>query len=350
MKILLIGGPKFLGRHLTAAALAAGHAVTHFNRGNYSAVSEGDFPEVETIRGDRYRDLDKLAGRQWDAVIDTCGYLPQNVGATAEALADSVERYVFISSISAYSDFSRIDFDETTPLLELTEEQQKRADAIDVSGDVTAAKLGDMYGALKAGCERAVEEAMPGRAVIVRPGLIVGPYDTIDRFAYWLMRVAKGGEVLAPGEPGRFVQLIDARDLSEWVIEMIEHGVTGIYNANGKPFELTMEKMLAEIKDVSKSDASFTWVDEKFLAAENVQPWSEMPFYLPESSEELQGFLAANVDRAIETGLEFRPLKDTVTDTLKWSERDLAGKTLKAGISAEKEAELLGKWKQIHNN
>jgi len=347
MKILLIGGPKFLGRHLTAAALAAGHAVTHFNRGNYSAI---DFPGVETIHGNRYRNLDKLSGRSWDAVIDTCGYLPQNVKATAETLANSVGRYVFISSISAYSDFSKIDLDETTPLAVLTGEQQKRVDAIDLSGEVTAGTLQEMYGALKAGCELAVETAMPGRAVIVRPGLIVGPFDTTDRFTYWVTRIARGGEVLAPGAPERFVQLIDARDLSEWVVELIEHNKTGIYNANGKPFELTMENMLAEIREASGSSASFTWADEKFLTEENVRPWGEMPLYLPESDEGSQGFLSVNVAKAIAAGLKSRPLKETIRDTLDWAGENLAGKTLKAGITAEREAQLLEKWQQKRNN
>lgn len=338
----MIGGPKSLGRHLTTAALAAGHEVTHFNRGHYSY---SDFPEVETIRGDRYLDLDKLAGRKWDAVIDTCGYLPQNVKATAEALADSVERYVFISSISAYSDFSRADFDETTPLAALTGEQQKRADAIDLSGDITAFKLGDLYGALKVGCEQAVESVMPGRAVIIRPGLIVGPFDTTDRFTYWVMRIAKGGEVLTPGRPERFVQLIDARDLAEWTIEMTQDRETGIYNANGKPFELTMEKMLAEIRDATGSNAAFTWAGEEFLFAESIKPWSEMPLYLPESDETAQGFLSANIDRAMQKGLKHRPLKKTINDTLKWAEQNLTKEDLKAGITAEREAELLEKLK-----
>jgi 2'-hydroxyisoflavone reductase len=340
MKILLIGGPKFLGRHLTAAALAAGHAVTHFNRGNYPAA---DFPDIETIRGDRYRDLDKLSDRKWDAVIDTCGYLPQNVKATAGALANSADRYVFISSISVYSDLSKIDFDESTPLAGLTQEQQKRVDDIDLSGEITAFKLEDMYGALKAGCEQAVESAMPGRTIVIRPGLIVGPYDTVDRFTYWVTRVARGGEVLAPGEPGRFVQLIDARDMSEWVIEMLERGETGIYNATGKPFELTMENMLVSMRETSGSDASFTWADENFLAAENIQPWSEMPFYLPESNEGSRGFLSANIDKATKTGLKFRPLKETIGNTLDWWKTNSLRESLKAGITAEREAELLGK-------
>ena len=353
MKILMIGGPKFLGRHITTAALAAGHKITHFNRGNYSGGSDADLSAaetivettVETIRGDRYQDLDKLSGYKWDVVVDTCGYLPQNLKATAGALANSVERYIFISSISAYSDFSRPGFDETTPLAALTEDQQKRADNIDLSGEITAFKLKDLYGALKAGSERAVEEAMPGRALIIRPGLIVGAFDTTDRFTYWAMRTARGGEVLAPGRPERFVQLIDARDLSEWVIEMAERREAGIYNANGKPFELTMEKTLAEMKDAGKSDASFVWADEEFLAAENVGAWGEMPLYLPESDAGSRGFLSANIDRALQKGLKFRPLKETINDTLSWAEANLNFETLKAGIRAEREAALLEKMK-----
>jgi 2'-hydroxyisoflavone reductase len=343
MKILLIGGPKFLGRHLTAAALAAGHEITHFNRGNYSAHG---LPQIETIAGDRYHDLNKLSGREgrkWDAVIDTCGYLPDNVKAAAGALADHVDRYIFISSISAYSDFSKIDFDESAPPAVLTEEQRARADATPRGGEITAFKLGDLYGPLKAECEHAVEDTMPGRTIVIRPGLIVGAFDTTDRFPYWVTRVAGGGEVLAPGDPKRFVQLIDARDLSAWTIKLIEDRESGVYNATGKPFALTMENMLWEIKEATGSDASFVWANEEFLIGEEVQPWSEMPFYLPESSEDSQGFLSANIDRATGKGLKFRPLKETISDTLKWAEEHLAGKTLKAGISAEKEAELIGK-------
>lgn len=340
MKILLIGGPKFLGRHLTTAAHAAGHEVTHFNRGNYST---GHLPEIETIVGDRYRDLSKLSGRKWDVVIDTCGYFPENVKASAEALTRSVDRYVFISSISAYSEFSTIDFDESAPPASLTKEQQARAHDTSREGEITAFKLGDLYGPLKAECEQAVEDIMPGRTMIVRPGLIVGAFDTTDRFPYWVLRVGRGGQVLAPGGPKRFIQLIDARDLSEFIIKLIENAETGAYNATGKPFDLTMEKMLLEIKEVTGSDASFIWANEEFLINEKVRPWSEMPFYLPESSEDSQGFLSANIDRAIEKGLKFRPLKETIIDTLNWAEDSLDEKTLKAGISAEREAELIGK-------
>jgi len=339
MKLLIIGGTKFLGRHLIAAAQGGGHEVTLFNRGRHSTENFGG---VEQIQGDRHSDLDKLSGRNWDAVIDTCGYLPQSVKASAEALKDAAGLYVFVSSISAYADYSRLDFDETATLAELNDEQAEKAAAIDPKSELTGPVLGEMYGALKVLCEREAEKAMPGRVLQVRSGLIVGSFDPTDRFTYWVMRVAKGGEVLAPGAPNRFVQLIDARDLSEWIIKIIEQNAAGIYNVTGKPFELTMQAMLEEIKKTSESDARFTWVSEEFLNQENVGAWGEMPLYLPESSEEMKGFLAANVDKALQTGLEFRPLRETIRDTLNW--RKTKTDELKAGIDAEREKELLRKW------
>lgn len=339
MKILIIGGTKFLGRHLTAAALARGHEVTLFNRGKHSSeVFEG----VEQIYGDRNRDLERLNGRNWDAVIDTCGYLPQTVKASAEALKYSVGRYIFVSSISAYADFSTSDYDETAPLAKLTAEQREEVDAIDLNADINGVTLGEIYGALKVSCEEAVEKAFPNNSVIVRSGLIVGAFDPTDRFTYWAMRVAEGGEILAPGAPNRFIQLIDARDLSGWIIEMIENQETGIYNATGKSFELTMEKMLAEIKAVSQSDASFTWVSEDFLKRENVQEWSEMPVYLAESEKEMHGFLSTNVDKARAKNLQFRRLSDTINETIRW--RKTKTDPMKAGISTDRERELLRKW------
>jgi len=339
MKILIIGGTKFLGRHLVTAAQTRNHEITLFNRGKHSSEN---FENVEQIHGDRNSDLGKLDGRSWNAVIDTCGYLPQTVKASVEALKNSVEQYVFISSISAYADFSNSNYDETEPVATLTEEQKGKANKIDPKGEITAVVLEDMYGALKVLCEQEAEKALPGKTLIVRSGLIVGSFDSTDRFTYWAMRTADGGEVFAPGTPNRFVQLIDVRDLAEWIIRMIECSESGIYNVTGKPFELTMEKMLEEIKQVSGSDASFTWVDEDFLKRENVEEWSEMPLYMAESNEEAQGFLSANVDKALAKNLEFRPLNETIEDTLAW--RKTRTDYMKAGISVEREKELLRKW------
>lgn len=342
MKILIIGGTKFLGRHLITAALKNNHEVTLFNRGKKYA--DEAIENVEQIHGDRNSDLDKLSGRTWDAVIDTCGYLPQTVKASAEALKDAAGQYVFVSSISIYSDFYKADFDETAKVAELNDEQKIKVEKIDPKGEINALVLEDMYGALKVLCEREVESAFPDRNLIVRSGLIVGAFDWTDRFTYWAMRVSKGGEVLAPGTPNRFVQMIDGRDLAEWIIKMVEENTTGIFHATSKPFELTFAKMLEEIEVVSKSDTELVWVSEEFLNQESVEEWSEMPLYLAESNEAAQGFLSANIDKALAKGLKFRPLGDTIRATIDW--RKTKTDALKAGISAERETELLRKWRE----
>jgi len=335
MKLLIIGGTKFVGRHLVTAALERGHEVTLFNRGTQASPFAG----VETISGDRNKDLDKLQGRRWDAVIDTCGYLPRAVKAAAETL--SVERYVFISSQSAYADVSVPGVDETAPLRSLTREELERAYQIDTAGQPS---YGELYGGLKALCEQAAETAMPNHVLIVRPGLIVGPYDYTDRFTYWVLRVARGGEVLAPGRPARPVQFIDARDLAEWIVSLTEGGATGTYNANRSPNSLTMQDVLDECRLISNSDAVFTWVSEAFLREEKVAAWSEMPLWLPEEeAPQLQGFMFVNCDKALAAGLRIRPLGDTIRDTLTWAQDELRGVALKAGMDAEREQTLLRK-------
>jgi 2'-hydroxyisoflavone reductase len=340
MKLLIIGGTRFLGRHLVTAALERGHEVTLFNRGTQPAP----LAPVETIHGDRNKDLDKLQGRRWDVVIDTCGYLPRAVKAAAEKLSGSVEHYVFVSSQSAYADVSAPGVTETAPLRSLTSEQLERAYSIDTSGQPS---YGDLYGGLKALCEHAAEQAMPRRVLVVRPGLIVGPYDQTDRFTYWVVRVARGGEVLAPGRPERPVQLIDARDLAEWTVAMAERGGTGTYNANRPPNTLTMQDVLDQCKSASNSDAAFTWVSEPFLHEEKVAAWSEMPLWLPEAeAPQLAGFMFVNCDKALAAGLHIRRLADTIRDTLAWAEEELPDAQLKAGIDPEREQALLRKWHQ----
>lgn len=347
MKLLIIGGTKFLGRHLVAAALVRNHTVTLFNRGKHSSTN---MPDVEVIHGDRNTDLANLEGRSWDAVIDTCGYLPRSVKASAEALSDAVERYVLISSISAYADFSVSGIDETAPVATLTEEQLHRANQIDTTGEVSGATFAEMYGALKVMCERAAEEVLPGRVLMIRAGQIVGSFDYTDRFTYWVERVARGGEVLAPGNPNRFVQFIDVRDLCEWIIQIIERRAIGVFNATGVPNKLTMARMLEECKVVSRSNASFTWVSEDFLSQEKVAVWSEMPLWLSEeTAPELKGFLLINCDKAMASGLKFRPLDDTIQDVLAWRETNCENEKLKAGIDSDKERKLLRKWHEAHS-
>jgi 2'-hydroxyisoflavone reductase len=337
MKLLIIGGTWFVGRHLVEAALARGHEVTLFNRGTHASAAR----DVETIAGDRYTDIATLRGRRWDVVVDTCGYVPRAVTAAAEVLCDAVERYVFISSQSVYADVSMRGVDETAPLKQLTAEQLDEANKIGTEGQPS---YGALYGGLKALCEQAAEQAMPNRVLIVRPGLIVGPQDYTDRFTYWVVRVARGGEVLAPGRPERPVQFIDARDLAEWTVAMSERREAGVFNANRLPDTVTMLDVLDQCKSSSGSDAVFTWVSEAFLHREQVAAWSQMPLWLPEEdAPQLSGFMFVNVDKAIAAGLRIRPLGDTVRDTLTWARKELSDGLLKAGIDAEREQALLRK-------
>src|ERR1051325_6256679 len=237
MKILILGGTVFLGRHLVEAALARGHEVTLFNRGNNPHL----FPEVEKLRGDRDGGLDVLRGRRWDVVIDTSGFVPRIVRASAELLADTVELYVFISSLSVIADTRVPGADESAPVGTLDDPTIEDA-------------TGKAYGPLKALCEQAVEQVMPGRALNIRPGLIVGPHDPTGRFTYWPVRVARGGEVLAPGRPARQIQLVDVRDLAGWIIRLAEAGTSGLFNATGPDKVLTMEELLEECRRVAHSD------------------------------------------------------------------------------------------------
>ena len=340
MKLLILGGTVFLGPHLIEAALPQGHQVTIFNRGKHNPDW---YPEVEKLRGDRNLDLQALHGRRWDAVIDTCGYLPAVVGKSAELLANAVEHYTFISSCSVYAHFSLAGTDENAPVKTIPPEQVIEAERIDAGDRATAVTYGKLYGALKALCEQSAEEAMPGRVLSVRAGLLVGPQDYSDRFTYWVQRVAQGGEVLAPGRPARRVRVLDARDLSEWIMRMIENRETGIYNATGAEDGLTMERLLEECRTVSGSDATFTWASEEFLLEQKVEQWSEMPLWIP---EDYNGIFLVNNDKATRGGLTFRPLADTIRDTLTWDANRSSNTERRAGLNSLREAELLKKLHQ----
>lgn len=328
MKVLILGGTVFLGRHLADAALARGHEVTLFNRGQHNPDL---YPQVEKLRGDRDGDLTALEGRRWDAVIDPSGYVPRLVRASAELLAANVGHYTFISSLSVYGDTRSPGLDESTALATME--------------DPTNEEVQQNYGALKALCEQAAEQAMPGRVLSIRAGLIVGPHDPTDRFTYWPRRVALGGDVLAPGRPERFVQFIDARDLAEWNIRMIESGRVGLYNATGQHDVTTMNDLLQTCKEASASDARFVWVSDLFLTEHEAGAWMELPLWIPESAEETGGFLRASSDKAIQDGLTFRPLAVTVRDTLAWDRTRPADTEHRAGMKPEREAELLEMWR-----
>jgi 2'-hydroxyisoflavone reductase len=328
--ILLLGGTGFLGPQLVEVAQARGHTLTLFNRGKTRPTL---FPNVEKLRGDRDGDLKALEGRKWDVVIDTSGYVPRVVKASAELLAPSVKAYVFISSISVFGDTSKPGMDETAPVATLTD-----AASEDVRKD---------YGALKALCEKAAEAAMPGRVLNIRPGLIVGPGDPTDRFTYWPVRVQKGGELLAPGSGRDPVQFIDARDLAAWIILAIEQGDVGVFNATGPDKELTMAALLDACKAASGSAASFIWVPTEFLAQQKVEPWSDMPVWVPAAGEDL-GMAQISCAKAIGRGLRFRPAEETARDTLAWwaTLPDERRAKLRAGLAQDRELAVLGEWKK----
>lgn len=329
MDILVLGGTVFLGRAFTDAALAGGHEVTHFNRGR----SAPDDARVETLHGDRTDPASMRAAfgdRSWDAVVDTSGYMPQVVRLSVEDLRGRAARYLFVSTISVYASFDRAGLDENAPV----------SPAPDPLPDTLQMEL---YGPLKAACEAVVRQGWGERALIVRPGLIVGPHDPTDRFTYWPERIARGGNVLAPGRPSRPVQFIDVRDLAAWMVRMIEQEASGTYNATGPAEPLPMSALLEACRKVSRSDARFTWMDDARLLEEKVGPWREMPLWIPESDAAMSGMMGTSIARALAKGLAFRPLEDTIADTLAWAKTRPADHSWKAGLAREREAELLAR-------
>ncbi|MDA8343844.1 MAG: hypothetical protein M0Z66_00025 [Thermaerobacter sp.] len=327
MKLLLLGGTIFLGKHLAEAALAAGHEVTLFHRGVHGRDL---FPAAEHVYGDRDGGLGPLRGRSFDAVIDMSGYLPRLVRESAALLAKSAGHYTFISSISAYASFTTLGMTEDALLAQLPSEGEEN--------------VGEWYGALKARCEQEVSRHFPGRDLLIRPGLIVGPDDPSDRFTYWVARLAQAGEALAPGRPSHPVQVIDVRDLAAWTLSMVERGAGGAYNAVGPKEPTTMGELLTLCREAGGGSGAITWVTEEFLAAQSVTPWSEMPLFVPESDPDSIGMDSVSIEKALGAGLALRPLRETVADTLHWDvgrPRDLARR---AGISPEREAQLLRAW------
>jgi 2'-hydroxyisoflavone reductase len=328
-RLLVLGGTGFLGPAIVEAARARGHVLTLFNRGK---TNPGLFPDVETLHGDRDGKLDALRGRSWDAVLDTSGYVPRVVSMSARLLAPAVQRYLFVSTISVYADGIAPGSDESAPLATLP--------------DPASEAVREHYGALKALCERSVEEILPGRALVVRPGLIVGPRDPTDRFTYWPVRVARGGEVLAPGDGKDPVQVVDVRDLAAFLVDLVERGETGRYNAVGPERTLTMGALLAACREAApESDANLTWVPATFLEKAGIAPWSDLPAWVPAGPD--AGFTQVSNARALARGLRFRPVVETARDTLAWWRtlpEDRRAK-VRAGITAEREAEVLARWR-----
>ena len=314
MRVLVLGGTRFLGRALVESLLERNYEPTLFNRG----LTEPElFPDVEKLRGDRSSDLSALEGREWDAVLDVAAYLPADVRRSTDALRDC-GRYVFVSSISVYADMS-VPPEEGAEVLSLEPGQE------DDESEET-------YGGRKAAGEQIVVEAFGDSALVVRPGLIVGPHDPTGRFTYWPHRVARGGEVLAPGSPDDLVQFIDVRDLAGWTVKATAKGLGGTFNATGEP--MRFGDLLEECRAVTGSDATFTWISSEQLLAEQVGPWMELPLWLPLS--DYAGMQQASIERARNGGLASRPLADTIRGTLEEAE-PVDG----VGLTPERESELL---------
>jgi 2'-hydroxyisoflavone reductase len=337
LRLLVLGGPRFLGVHTAEYALARGHSLTFFNRGRTNAER---LPQVERIIGDRNGALGGLAGREWDAVIDNSGYVPRQVRLAAELLAPRVRRYLFVSSLSVYPDFT-VPRDEDSPVGRLDDETVEKVD-------------GATYGPLKALCERAAQAVFGAeRSTIIRPGLIVGPEDNTDRFTWWPARAARGGDFIAPGSPADRIQCIDARDLAAFMVRALERDISGTYNVVSPPGRFTMGELVNESVRAARQRARPAeppmpvWLPADFLAAQGVQPWSDMPVWLPATGDST-AFAATPVQRALAQGLAIRPLADTVRDTLRWHQgRPLAEREkLKAGIDAAREQTVLTAWRR----
>jgi nucleoside-diphosphate-sugar epimerase len=319
MRLLVIGGTVFVGRAVVEAALRRGDAVTVFHRGQHGRGLFGD--RVETILGDRGADLERLRGREWDVVVDTCGFDPEAVGASARALADSVERYVFVSSAGVYRDW---------PVRPVAGEDAPRHER------------GDDYSASKAACERALEAVVGERAVLVRPGVIVGPHENIGRLPWWLARMARGGDVLAPGPPEAPIQLIDARDLAAFALD----APPGAYNAISAPGAWTWGELLRLAREVTGGAARLVWVDGERLAPLLDEPWDQLPMW-PAPQADMAAVYGVGADRAVAAGLRLRPLADTVRDTWAWLSApgaaldDWRSELRAGGLAPERERELL---------
>lgn len=335
LDILVLGGTGFIGPHMVREALRRGHSVTLFNRGRTNNTL---FPDLETIRGDRNNGLAGLEGRRWDVVIDNSGYVPRHVRDSARLLAGNVAHYLFISTVSVYADFTR-DAGENAPLATIPDETVEQV-------------TGETYGALKALCEGAVREVVgDDRSTILRPTYICGPGDHTDRFTWWPVRTARGGEMLWPGQPGDNVQIIDVRDLANFTVDCVEQRTTGTYNTASPEHTYTMSALLEDCRAVTATDVDALWVDEEFAVAAGrnapVQNRGAFPIWHPQRGPDAMGaqFLGAAARNA---GLHTRPVRETIRDLMSWWATLPEERTanLQAGLPAAYEAELIARWKE----
>ena len=330
MKILILGGKRFLGIALVKAVLQAGHKPTLFNRG---LTNPDLFPDIPNLIGDRDGQIEALKEDTWDAVIDTSGFVPRIVKQTASLLSGKCGSYTFISSLSVYQDFLMPDIDENYPLARLDDTSEE---------DHT----GDAFGPLKALCEYEIQKNFDGKVLVFRPGLVVGPHDPTDRFTYWPWRVSLGGKILAPAPPSSSLQFIDVRDLAEFIIQRVEKDDEGVYNVTGPKKPATMGSLLVSCREAALSEATFVWVDEDFLLEHGVAPWKDLPLWVPSSNPAFTGFYNININKALKAGLSLRPLAKTVNDTLNWLKTERGGAKLKVGMDIATETSLLMKFQQ----
>jgi len=327
LKILILGGTGFLGPAIVETALARGHIMSLFNRNKRGPDM---FPQCEKLIGDRDGNLKALEGRRWDAIVDTSGHYPKTVRESCKILKDS-GFYVFVSSMGVYKDFSK-PLDESSALH-------------DTPDPDLSTMSNDNYGPMKILCEQAIQKAFPDRTCIVRPGLIVGPRDWSDRFTYWPVRVDRGGEVLAPDKPSDPTQFVDSRDLAIFIVGLLEQRTTGVFNAAGPAKTFSIGELLDCCKKVSGSDARFTWVDAEFLKENKVNGWTDLPVWVDPKDGGI-GLITSNISKALAAGLTFRPVPETVRDTLSWYKKEPAERRakMKAGLTADREKELLVAW------
>jgi len=336
MNVLVVGGTGFLGGAVADAALKAGHRVAIFTRGQTvnSSIGAG----FETIVGDRHQDLSALKGRSFNLVVDTCAFAPEAVASLLDALSPTIGCYALVSSASVYTDFAKPGLTEQAPTSRATPEQLDLARSLPVERRSGAASYGTAYGPLKRECELVAIERLGDRALILRSGLLVGAGDYTDRLTYWVRRVDQGGTVPAPGDPRRLVQLIDVRDAARFIVEGAEGGLGGIFNLTGRP--LPMSALLDSCRQVAGSDARFVWCPDEAVLAAGLEPWSEVPLWLPHADEPFRHFLEIDTEKAFVQGLRTRPLNETLKTILTW-DRARRATPLKAGMPPEKEAALL---------
>ncbi len=326
MNILIIGGTHFLGRHCVLSAIQKGHTVTLFHRGK---TNPDIFPDIEHLLGDRRSNTEALANRKWDAVIDTCGYLPADIDNIAERLVGNTHTYMFVSSVSVYKDSAIPNIDENYPVATMPEGADTSTFAI------------EHYGALKALCEEKAVQRFGEHVINVRPGLIVGEFDPSDRFTYWVRRGAQGGTILIPGGHHYPIQYIDVRDLGDWMTLALENRLSGIYNAVTPPNFTTLSNIVELAAQKAGVSYDFAYPPDDFFEKHKIAPWSQMPVWLPDSMEDYVGFSLTSVEKAVRDGMTFRTPEDTVHHILEWDEKRDKSIPLRAGITAEKEKELL---------